>query len=86
MKEIYVEIYSSQFDAEDPVCMDDVKDVEEILGMIEAIPVEPYMMVDLYIDVYEEEFYQESYSVKGCRSLEKLKLFVMRVWNMIGVI
>jgi len=81
--EVFCEIYSTQFSASDPVEMENVTDVEEILGMIEAIPVLDYMMVDLYLDVTDsgDSIFQETYSIQGCRSLEKLKNFVKDVWE-----
>jgi hypothetical protein len=82
-REIFVEIYSTQFSSEDPVIMEDVTSDDEILSMIEAIPIEDYMMLDLYIDVVDttDFAYQESFSIQGCRDLEKLKKFVINIWN-----
>lgn len=83
--EVYIEIYSTQFSSEDPVCMEDVTSVDEVLSMIESIPVEDYMLVDLYMDICDvkDPIYQESYSILGCRNLDSLKEFVSDVFGFV---
>jgi hypothetical protein len=80
---VCVEIYSTQFDAEDPVFLDDVKNAEDIISLIDSIPIEPYMLADLYLDVYDlsDWICQESYAIQGCRDLEKLKSFAQTTWT-----
>jgi hypothetical protein len=80
---VCVEIYSVQFDAGDPVFLDDVKNAADIISLIDSIPIEPYMLVDLYLDVYDlsDWICQESYAIQGCRDLEKLKGFTQNTWN-----
>lgn len=85
MNEIYVEIYSTQFDSGTPVCMEDVTDSQEVLDMIESIPIEPYMMCDLYIDIcnVKDPFFQTTFSITGCRNLSKMKKFVVDTWPLV---
>jgi hypothetical protein len=79
------EIYSTQISADDPVYIDDVESLSEILDMIEAIPIEDYMLVDLYLDINDlnDPIFQVSHSICGCRSLERIKTFVQEAWCII---
>ncbi len=81
---IYCEIYSTQFSSDDPVCIEDVKDVDDILNMLISIPTENHMLLDLYIDVcdLENPVFQESYSMCGTQKIDDLSKFVLSVWDM----